>query len=52
MLKSLETLPVRVAAQMRSAERIADYLAGHPAVRGCSIPAATIIPRPRSPSGR
>ena len=32
MLKSLETLPVRVAAQMRSAERIADYLAGHPGV--------------------
>src|SRR5579863_6372123 len=32
MLKSLETLPVRVAAQMRSAERIAGYLAGHPGV--------------------
>jgi O-succinylhomoserine sulfhydrylase len=32
MLKSLETLPVRIAAQMRSAEKIADYLAGHPAV--------------------
>jgi O-succinylhomoserine sulfhydrylase len=32
MLKSLETLPVRVAAQMRSAERIADCLAGHPGV--------------------
>ncbi len=32
MLKSLETLPVRVAAQMRSAERIADYLAAHPGV--------------------
>jgi O-succinylhomoserine sulfhydrylase len=32
MLKSLETLPVRVAAQVRSAERIADYLADHPGV--------------------
>jgi O-succinylhomoserine sulfhydrylase len=32
LLKSLETLPVRVAAQMRSAERIADYLATHPSV--------------------
>jgi O-succinylhomoserine sulfhydrylase len=32
MLKALETLPVRVAAQMRSAEKIADYLADHPAV--------------------
>jgi O-succinylhomoserine sulfhydrylase len=28
LLKSLETLPVRVAAQVRAAERIADYLAG------------------------
>jgi O-succinylhomoserine sulfhydrylase len=32
MLKSLETLPVRVAAQVRSAERIADFLAEHPSV--------------------
>jgi O-succinylhomoserine sulfhydrylase len=32
MLKSLETLPVRVAAQVRSAEKIADFLAEHPAV--------------------
>jgi O-succinylhomoserine sulfhydrylase len=32
MLKSLETLPVRIAAQMRSAAKIADYLAGHPGV--------------------
>jgi O-succinylhomoserine sulfhydrylase len=32
MLKSLETLPVRVAAQVRSAEKIADYLADHPGV--------------------
>ena len=32
MLKSLETLPVRVAAQTRSAERIAEFLAGHPRV--------------------
>jgi O-succinylhomoserine sulfhydrylase len=32
MLKSLETLPVRVAQQVRSAEKIADYLAGHPRI--------------------
>ena len=32
MLKSLETLPVRVAAQSRSAERIAEYLSQHPRV--------------------
>jgi O-succinylhomoserine sulfhydrylase len=32
MLKSLETLPVRVAAQVRSAEKIADYLADHPSI--------------------
>jgi O-succinylhomoserine sulfhydrylase len=32
MLKALETLPVRVSAQMRSAERIADYLSHHPGV--------------------
>jgi O-succinylhomoserine sulfhydrylase len=32
MLKSLETLPVRVGAQVRSAEKIADYLADHPGV--------------------
>ncbi|MBV9290790.1 MAG: O-succinylhomoserine sulfhydrylase [Hyphomicrobiales bacterium] len=32
LLKSLETLPVRVAAQVRSAERIADFLAGRPEV--------------------
>jgi O-succinylhomoserine sulfhydrylase len=29
LLKSLETLPVRVEAQVRSAEKIADFLAGH-----------------------
>jgi O-succinylhomoserine sulfhydrylase len=32
MLKSLETLTVRVAAQVRSAGKIADYLADHPGV--------------------
>jgi O-succinylhomoserine sulfhydrylase len=32
LLKSLETLTVRVGAQMRSAEKIADFLAQHPAV--------------------
>jgi O-succinylhomoserine sulfhydrylase len=32
MLKSLETLPIRVGAQMRSAEKIADFLIDHPRV--------------------
>jgi O-succinylhomoserine sulfhydrylase len=32
MLKGLETLPVRVAQQMRNAERIADFLAEQPQV--------------------
>jgi len=32
MLKSLETLPVRVAQQDRSAAKIADFLAGHPGI--------------------
>ncbi len=32
MLKSLETLPLRVAQQDRSAAKIADYLAGHPKI--------------------
>ena len=53
LLKSLETLPVRVAAQMRSAGR--DRRLPQPASRGScarSIPAAPIIRRRRSPSGR
>ena len=33
MLKSLETLPIRVAAQTASAARVADFLAGHPQVK-------------------
>ena len=32
LLKSLETLPIRVDAQARSAARIADAIAAHPAV--------------------
>src|SRR5271154_1100631 len=36
MLKSLETLTVRVNAQVRTAARIADYLAGPPGV-GCGL---------------
>jgi O-succinylhomoserine sulfhydrylase len=32
LLKSLETLPVRVAAQTRSADKIADFLSRHPAI--------------------
>jgi O-succinylhomoserine sulfhydrylase len=38
MLKSLETLSVRVAAQMRSAERIAAFLAEHPRVKTVLYP--------------
>ncbi|HXZ15413.1 MAG TPA: O-succinylhomoserine sulfhydrylase, partial [Roseiarcus sp.] len=38
MLKSLETLPIRVAGQVRSAARIADWLAGHPAVKRVLYP--------------
>ena len=38
MLKSLETLSLRVAAQTRSAEKIADYLAGHPHVARALYP--------------
>src|SRR5580700_3942876 len=38
MLKSLETLPVRVAAQTRSAERIAEYLSQHPRVKRVFYP--------------
>src|SRR5215469_225594 len=33
LLKSLETMPVRVNAQMRSAATIADFLAGQPHIR-------------------
>jgi O-succinylhomoserine sulfhydrylase len=38
MLKSLETLSIRVGAQVRSAERIADYLAGRAGVSGVRYP--------------
>ena len=38
MLKSLETLPVRVAAQQASAARLADFLAGHPRVKRVFYP--------------
>src|SRR6201996_2223834 len=38
MLKSLETLPIRVAAQTRGAERIAAFLAGHARVRRVFYP--------------
>jgi O-succinylhomoserine sulfhydrylase len=38
MLKSLETLTVRVNAQVRTAERIADHLAGHAAVKRVLYP--------------
>ena len=38
MLKSLETLPLRVGAQTRSAERIANYLADHPRIERVLYP--------------
>jgi O-succinylhomoserine sulfhydrylase len=38
MLKSLETMPVRVAQQTRSAERIADFLSQHPRIRRVVYP--------------
>jgi O-succinylhomoserine sulfhydrylase len=38
MLKSLETLTVRVAAQSRSAERIAEFLSRHPRVQRVFYP--------------
>ena len=38
LLKSLETLPVRVAGQMRSAGKIADFLGQHPAVKRTLYP--------------
>src|SRR6202046_5625942 len=57
MLKALETLPVRVAAQMRSAARIADYLAGHASVvrvlypGRADHPQAALARRPMSGGG-
>jgi O-succinylhomoserine sulfhydrylase len=38
LLKSLETLPLRVAQMDRSAARIADFLAGHPKVARVAYP--------------
>jgi O-succinylhomoserine sulfhydrylase len=38
MLKSLETLPVRIAAQQASATRVADFLAGCPSVKRVFYP--------------
>ena len=46
MLKSLETLPVRVAAQVRSAGKIADYLADHPGVGRVLYPGRPDHPPP------
>jgi O-succinylhomoserine sulfhydrylase len=45
MLKSLETLPLRVAAQTRSAEKIADFLAGNPYVARVLYPGRTDHPQ-------
>ena len=38
MLKSLETLPLRVAAQTRNAAAVVDFLVAHPKVRAVSYP--------------
>jgi O-succinylhomoserine sulfhydrylase len=45
MLKSLETLPVRIAGQMQSAERIADYLATAPGIERVLYPTRTDHPQ-------
>jgi O-succinylhomoserine sulfhydrylase len=45
MLKSLETLPVRVAQQMANAERIADYLAQAPGIARVLYPWRTDHPQ-------
>jgi O-succinylhomoserine sulfhydrylase len=47
MLKSLETLPLRVAQQERSAARIADYLAGRPQVARVLYPGRADHPQRR-----
>jgi O-succinylhomoserine sulfhydrylase len=38
LLKSLETLPLRIAQQTRNAEKIADALAGHPNIKHLIYP--------------
>ena len=38
LLKSLETLPLRIAQQTRNAEKIADALAGHPNIKRLVYP--------------
>jgi O-succinylhomoserine sulfhydrylase len=45
MLKSLETLPVRIAAQTRSAERIAEFLCQHPRVKRVFYPGRSDHPQ-------
>ncbi len=45
LLKSLETLPIRVAESSRSAALLADRLAGHPAVRRVLYPARADHPQ-------
>ncbi len=45
MLKSLETLPLRVAAQTRSAEKIADFLSEHPRVERTLYPGRSDHPQ-------
>ena len=45
MLKSLETLPVRVAHQTASAARIADFLAGQPGIRRVLYPSRADHPQ-------
>jgi O-succinylhomoserine sulfhydrylase len=45
LLKSLETLPLRVAQQTRNAEKIADGLAGHPNIKRLIYPGRSDHPQ-------
>jgi O-succinylhomoserine sulfhydrylase len=45
LLKGMETLPLRVAAQTANAARIADYLAGHKAISGVIYPGRSDHPQ-------
>ena len=45
MLKSLETMPLRVAQQTRSAARVADFLADHKRIRKVTYPGRTDHPQ-------
>ena len=52
MLKGLETLELRTARMCETAERLAAFLEGHPAVAAVHYPASRAIPSTRSRRGR